>query len=234
MRSWKKIMIAVLLLMIGGLAVIFGINGYVIKTTEDQILYTAANKDWFFSQEDLKKIKEKDADCIMVLGALVYKDGTLSHMLRNRLDVGIELYKQGAAPKLLLTGDHGQVRYDEVNAMKKYALSQGVPKADIFLDHAGFATYDSVYRAAEIFRVKKMITVTQGYHQYRTLYGCNQMKIKAWGVSSDQAIYRGQKMRDLREIAARDKDFVKWIWKPAPTYLGEAVPINGSGIKSQD
>ena len=234
MKLWRKIVLWVLILLVISVGTVFGINTYVTKSVEARVLHTVNSRDVALSREQVSKLKDKKAECIMVLGALIHKDGTLSYMLRDRLDVGIALYKQGVAPKLLLTGDHGQVRYDEVNAMKKYALSQGVPKEDLFLDHAGFSTYDSVYRAAKVFQVKRMITVTQGYHQYRTLYGCEKIGIEAWGVASDQAIYKGQKMRDLREIAARDKDYVKWIFKPSPTYLGDTVPISGNGIKSQD
>ena len=98
---------------------------------------------------------------------------------RQRLDLGIKLYQEGVAPKLLLSGDHGQVQYDEVNAMKEYALQEGVPEEDLFLDHAGFSTYDSVYRAKKVFQVERMVVVTQGYHLYRALYGCEKMGIKA-------------------------------------------------------
>jgi len=109
------------------------------------------------------------ADCILVLGAGIRPDGTPSFMLRHRLDKGIELYEAGVAPKLLLSGDNGQERYDEVNAMKGYVLAQGVPAEDIFLDHAGFSTYDSIYRAKAVFAVEEAVVVTQNYHLYRAL-----------------------------------------------------------------
>ena len=234
MKRWKKVVVILLALMVLGVAAICGINAYVVNSTENQLICQVNTNENVISKDDLKELKSKDTDCILVLGALVRKDETPSYMLQDRLDIGIKLYKAGAAPKLLLSGDHGQVRYDEVNVMKKYALDAGVPKEDLFLDHAGFSTYESVYRAKEIFRVEKVIIVTQGYHQYRTLYGCNQIGISSWGVAADQSTYRGQKMRDLREIAARDKDFVKWLFKPEPTYLGDTIPISGSGIDSQD
>lgn len=234
MKLWKKILIVLMILAVAGIIAVFGVNKYVIASTEDQILCSVETRDNQISKETLDKLREKDADCVLVLGAAVRKDGSPSYMLKDRLDVGILLYKKGIAPKLLLSGDHGQVRYDEVNAMKTYALEAGVPIDDIFLDHAGFSTYESVYRAKDIFQVEKAIIVTQGYHQPRALYGCDKMGIQAWGAAADQVRYRGQHMRDLREIAARDKDFVKWMFKPEPTYLGAAIPISGSGIKSQD
>lgn len=234
MKLWKKILLILVILAAAGTAAVFGVNGYMVNSVDDQILCRVETKDNVISKEQLDKLREKDAQCILVLGALVRKDGTPSYMLQDRLDLGILLYKEGAAPKLLLSGDHGQVGYDEVNVMKEYVKKAGVPEEDIFLDHAGFSTYDSVYRAKEIFQVEKMLVVTQGYHQYRALYGCGKMGIQAWGIAADQTVYRGQNMRNIREIAARDKDFVKWMFKPEPTYLGEAIPISGSGVESQD
>lgn len=233
-HAWKKMVLVFIILAVAGMAAVFGINSYVIHTSRDALLYKADSGDNLVQPESLEKLREKKADCILVLGAKVRKDGSPSYMLKDRLDLAIALYKERIASKLLLSGDHGQVRYDEVNAMKNYAIKQGVPAEDLFLDHAGFSTYDSVYRAKEVFQVQKMIVVTQGYHQYRALYGCRKMGVEAWGAASDQAVYKGQKMRDLREIAARDKDFVKWMAKPEPTYLGEAIPISGSGVASQD
>lgn len=234
MNLWKKILIVILALAALGVCAVFGINQYVITVTEDQILCSVETRENQISEETLDELREKGAECVMVLGASVKRDGSPSYMLRDRLDVGILLYKKGIAPKLLLSGDHGKIHYDEVNVMKRYAVEAGVPADDIFLDYAGFSTYESVYRANAIFQVEKLVVVTQGYHQYRALYGCNKMGLQAWGVASDQVTYRGQTMRDLREIAARDKDFVKWMFKPDPTYLGEAIPISGSGIKSQE
>lgn len=234
MKLWKKILIVILALAVLGVCAVFGINQYVITAAEDQILCSVETRENQISEETLDKLREKGAECVMVLGASVKRDGSPSYMLRDRLDVGILLYKKGVAPKLLLSGDHGKIHYDEVNVMKRYAVEAGVPADDIFLDYAGFSTYESVYRANAIFQVEKLVVVTQGYHQYRSLYGCNKMGLQAWGVASDQVTYRGQTMRDLREIAARDKDFVKWMFKPDPTYLGEAIPISGSGIKSQE
>lgn len=175
-----------------------------------------------------------NADCILVLGAGLKPDGTPNYMLQDRLDKGIELYKDGIAPKLLLSGDNGQDRYDEVNAMKDYALKAGVPSEDIFMDHAGFSTYESMYRARDIFQVKKTIIITQKYHQYRSLYMARGLGIDAYGMTAKPKVYAGQKYRDIREILARDKDFLKMIIKPKPTYLGETIPISGSGLASHD
>ena len=174
------------------------------------------------------------ADCILVLGAGLKADGTPNHMLQDRLDKGIELYEAGVAPKLLISGDNGREEYDEVNAMKIYALNAGVPSEDIFMDHAGFSTYESMYRAKDIFLVKKAIIITQRYHQYRALYIARELGMEAYGVVSEPRTYAGQNYRNFREVLARDKDFLKLIAKPEPTYLGESIPINGSGLASHD
>lgn len=221
-RKKKKIPgISILLLCVFVLAAPFSISAFV-KASADQYLVT---------DEEAQKL---GADCILVLGAGLKPDGTPNNMLRDRLDKGIELYKKGAAPKLLLSGDNGQQEYDEVNAMKEYVLKAGIPSEDIFLDHAGFSTYESMYRARDIFLVEKAIVVTQKYHQYRALYTARGLGVEGWGVVSEPRTYSGQKYRDIREILARDKDFVKMIIQPEPTYLGNTIPISGSSLASHD
>lgn len=175
-----------------------------------------------------KAAELKDADCIVVLGAGV-RNGKPTAMLRDRLLTGISLYENGAAPKIIMSGDHGREEYDEVNVMKSFAVERGVPDEDIFMDHAGFSTYDTVYRAKAVFEADSIIIVSQKYHLYRAIYTAEKLGIKAVGVSSDLETYRGQTKRDFREILARDKDFFKCIIKPEPTYLGEKIPVSGNG-----
>lgn len=221
-KSFKKIVALLLCLcLIGGLALIL-INARVKSVTKNSIL----------TIEEAKELE--DIDCIIVLGCQVKADGTLSHMLRDRLERGLELYKQEAASKIIMSGDHGQVDYDEVNAMKQYAIENGVPSEDVFMDHAGFSTYETVYRARDIFEARKVIIVTQEYHLYRALYIAKQLGVEAYGVSADLNRYAGQSIRDLREILARNKDFAKCIFKPEPTYLGEAIPVSGNGDATND
>lgn len=223
MKKKLRICILVLLLLavIAGVAVL-GINGYVVASTRGQIL----------TPEEITAVE--NADCILVLGCRVYEDGTPSHMLEDRLRRGVELYLAGAAPKLLMSGDHGRKEYDEVNAMKQYAMAEGIVSADIFMDHAGFSTYESIYRAKEIFGVKKLIIVTQGYHLHRALYIARQLGLEAWGVAADYRSYAGQTMREIREILARNKDVLTGIFLPEPTYLGEMIPISGDGDVTND
>ena len=134
-------------------------------------------------------------------------------MLEDRLLEGIALYKRGVAPKIIMSGDHGKKDHDEVNVMKQYAIDNGVPSEDIFMDHAGFSSYESIYRAKEIFKANKVIRVTQKYHLYRSLYISNSMNLDYYGVSSDKRIYHGQGKREIREILARNKDFVNCLLK---------------------
>ncbi len=175
----------------------------------------------------------QNVDCIMVLGAGV-KDGEPTPMLKDRLEKGIELYKQGYAKKIIMSGDHGRAEYDEVNVMKKYAIAAGIPSSDIFMDHAGFSTYDSVYRASAIFGVKKMIIVTQKYHLYRALYLAKSLGIEAIGAPAEDIIYNGNTYRELREVLARNKDFLKALLVPPSTYLGEAISVSGDGNITND
>lgn len=198
------------------------INGYVTLSTKDNIL----------TPEEAAQLGE--VDCILVLGCLVRPDGSPSHMLADRVTVGIELYMLNAAPKLLMSGDHGREDYNEVGAMKECAVNEGVASSDVFMDHAGFSTYESMYRAKEIFGADKIIIVSQEYHLYRALYVAEALGIEAYGVSVDCRSYSGQFMRDIREVAARVKDFIAVVFKPEPTYLGEPISIEGDGDVTND
>ncbi len=215
-RKYKAVIFVVLgiVLLIGIAAV--SLSVYMVKATEKNI-FTA----------DTFKNDEK-ADCILILGAGV-KDGRPKPMLRDRLLTGIELYKSGAAKKIIMSGDHGRADYDEVNVMRAFALEQGVRAEDIFLDHAGFSTYDSVYRAKNIFGAENIIIVSQKYHLYRALYISEKLDVKAAGVSANLNTYGGQLKRDIREIIARDKDFFKCIVKPEAEIMGDKIPLDGDG-----
>ena len=167
-------------------------------------------------------------DAILVLGAGIWGKNP-SPMLEDRLLTAISLYKNGNTKKIIMSGDHGSKYYNEVSVMKNFAIKKGVPSEDIFMDHAGFSSYDSMYRAKEIFGVKKIIVVTQKYHLYRALYIAKSLGLEAIGVSADGRKYSGQVKREIREIMARDKDFFKCIVKPEPTFLGESISIFSSG-----
>ena len=201
--------------------IVININLYVKISTNKKIL----------KEEDYKKLS--DIDCIIVLGAGIWNNKP-SPMLEDRLLEGINLYKNNVSNKIIMSGDHGRAEYDEVKTMKNYAIEKGVKSEDIFMDHAGFSTYESIYRAKEIFKAKKVVIVTQKYHLYRALYIAKQLDLEAYGVGADPRQYVGATYREIREILARDKDFIKCIFKPNPTYLGETIPVSGNGDATND
>lgn len=208
--------IAVLLVLL-----LFGINAFVRISSSKRII----------DINDAGKLSE--VDCIIVLGCGVQGD-TPSNMLEDRLLKGIEAYDIGASDKLLMSGDHGNKNYDEVNVMKSFAVKRGVNSSDIFMDHAGFSTYDSLYRALKIFECKKVIIVTQKYHLYRALYIAEKLGLDAYGINSDQRSYKKYIYRETREILARDKDFFKCILMPESVFLGDKIPISGDGNATND
>lgn len=218
---WKKWLIGfvIFVILIGCYGL--GVNFYMKASVEEKIL----------SAEDAASI---ETDCILVLGAGVREDGTPSPLLQERLDMGVRLYDLGASAKILMSGDHGRADYDEVNKMKEYAVKNGVSSHDVFMDHAGFSTYESMYRARDVFQVKKLIIVTQQYHLYRALYVAEKLGLEAYGVAADQMVYNGQWYRELREILARNKDFIHTCLRPKPNYLGDTIPINGDGDVTND
>lgn len=220
----KKFLISLFILIITGilaLAFTLLINLYIKVSVNDRII----------TEEKASSI---DADCILVLGAGVWNNGNPSAMLEDRLLQGIKLYKNGASDRLLMSGDHGRKEYDEVNVMKQFSIDRGITSEHIFMDHAGFSTYESLYRARDIFEAKKIIIVTQKYHLYRALYIADKLGIEAYGVASNPRRYAGQTRMSSREILARVKDFFSVIIKPEPTYLGEQISLSGNGDLTND
>ena len=201
--------------------IILLINFYVKNSTKNQII----------EKDDYSTLK--NIDCIIILGAGIWGDKP-SPMLEDRLKEGILLYNNEVSDKIIMSGDHGREEYDEVNTMKKYAIENGIPSENIFMDHAGFSSYESIYRAKEIFNAKKVVIVTQKYHLYRALYIANQLGLEAYGVGADPRQYVGAIYREAREILARNKDFIKCIFKPEPTYLGDTIPVSGNGDITND
>lgn len=178
--------------------------------------------------------KETGYDCILVLGCGVKADGSPSEMLHHRIETACLLYKAGLAEKILFSGDHGQENYDEVGTMMRVANEEfGVPLEDIFLDHAGFSTYETMARAATVFGVKRAIVVTQEYHLYRALYLAESYGIECVGVAAELRPYAGQIFRDLREVAARVKDLFSALFKP-DFVGGDPISLDGDGRITHD
>jgi vancomycin permeability regulator SanA len=221
-RIWITIVCCILAVAPLGVIAILGVDAYVRHSVQDRIL----------TAERASELA--DVDCIVVLGCLVKDNGNPSDMLHDRLRMGVELYNGGAAPKLLMSGDHGRTNYNEVAAMKQFAIDAGILSEDIFMDHAGFSTYETIYRAKEIFQADRIIIVSQEYHLYRAIYIAQQFGIEAYGVGADYRNYSGQTGRDIREVLARVKDVFSCIFKVEPTYLGEAIPVSGNGDMTND
>lgn len=211
----KKITILLVLIIILVALMTLFINLHMINSTSDQIV-------------DIYSLKS-DYDAIVVLGCKVDENGP-SLMLARRLDKGSEVYNK-LNTKIILTGDHGKNEYDEVNTMRDYLLDYNVDSKDIFLDHAGFNTYDSIYRAKYIFEAKKVVIITQKYHMYRALYIANSLGLEAVGVVADDIPQKTIMLKnEIREILSRDKNFFISIFKPKSKYLGETIPLNQDGI----
>ena len=165
----------------------------------------------------------------IVLGASVHRKGTPSDMLRDRLDTALELYRAGKVRKLLLTGDHGRRGYDEVTVMRKHVLARGARPEDVFTDHAGFTTYDSMARARTHFGVESAIVVTQAFHLPRAVYLARGLGIPAVGVEADRHRYRTSIQAAVREAFARVKALLDMQGGRRPVMEGAPVDINGDG-----
>lgn len=162
------------------------------------------------------------------------KDGKMSPMFEDRVISALDLYKANKIEKILVSGDHGRKGYDEVNVAKDYLALNGVNADDIFTDYAGFDTYDTLYRAKEVFGVESAILVTQKYHLYRAIYIAKSLDMKATGYASDLHIYPGSVIFNLREVFARIKAYFDVMLKSKPKYLGDKIPIMSDGRKSWD
>lgn len=223
MKKFRMILFVLIFMAFAAVLFCLGISFYMKKSTEGLIRTT---------QELLEE--KRDYDCILVLGCGVRPDGSLSPMLRDRIDRAAKLYHAGAAAKILVSGDHGSLEYDEVNCMKKALIQEGVPSEDIFMDHAGFSTYESMYRGSRVFQSSSCIVVTQKYHLYRALYDARALGMTAEGVAAEDILYRGWQLRSLREVIARDKDFLYCLLKPVPKFGGDVIPITGNGDTTND
>lgn len=216
----KRIVRSIVILSLLIVCLLIIINVYVKVSTSDQII----------SKDQLSEIG--DVDCIVVLGCSVTPDQKPSNMLEQRLIQGISLYDNDISDVILMSGDHQGDYYDEVTVMKNYAIDNGVPSPDIFLDHYGLSTYESIYRAKYIYGAQKIIIVTQEYHLYRALYVANSLGIEAYGIAASDG---GDKNdikydnRDIREFFARVKDFTNAILKPEATYNDEEISLDDNG-----
>ena len=215
-----KLIKCLIITFIGVIIGVLLINASVVLTTKNNII-----------TED-ETINIKNVDCILILGAGI-RGKSPSPMLEDRLLQGVSLYND-TYNKIIVSGDHMNKDYDEVNVMKDYLVSKDIPSNDIFMDHAGISTYDSIYRAKHIFDAKRIIIITQEYHLYRALYIAENLNIEAYGIASNPREYYGQTARDIREILARTKDYFKALFKLKSTYLGDKISLNDNGNITND
>lgn len=200
--------------------IVLGINLYVRISTNKQII------------KENDYIALSDVDCIIILGAGIWKDKP-SPMLEDRLIKSISLYDNGVSLKIIMSGDHTRTNHDEVNVMKTYAVNKGINSSDIFMDHKGISTFDSLYRAKEVFKVKKVVIVSQKYHLYRALYIGKKLGLEVYAVPAEDIRYRGFIKRELREVLARNKDFIKSFIK-SKNSVEETFPVSGDGNITND
>jgi len=200
----KKIFKYILIVLIVIILVPVIINFYVILSTKNRIV-----------SGDSELLT--DIDYIVILGAGIRR-GKPSPMLEDRLKTGISLYNNDISNKILITGDHMNDDYDEVTVMKNYLLEHGIPEEDIIADNYGISTYDSIYRVKNVYKSNKVVIVSQRYHLYRALFLSDNLDLESYGVEADLRYYYGQWYREIREILARNKDFIKGIIKPKAVY----------------
>ena len=170
-----------------------------------------------------------DADAVVVLGASVLPDGTPSDILKDRLETAVALYEAGCARAIIVSGDNRSTHYNESEAMKRYCVELGVPSEDVYEDHAGYSTYESMYRARHVFGCERIIVTTQAYHLYRAMFAASGWGMDACGVASDQGAYDNQGRYSTREAIARTKDFLQTIFRMPVETEGLAVSLSESG-----
>ncbi len=195
-KTAKRIIALFLAVVLAGGGYVLSVNFYVILSQKKNII----------SLEEASHMDK--VDYVLVLGCGVREDGEPSHMLYERLKRGAEVLENVNGAKLLLTGDNSGESYNELAAMKRVSLENGVKEEQMVIDDFGFSTYESLYNAKNNFSAKKIIIITQPYHMYRALYIANKLGIEAYGVTAYLPFYPMQIIWSLREVLARNKDFL--------------------------
>lgn len=195
------------------IVVVGGTNLITVATTRDNV-------------HTVSDLADFDADAVVVLGASVKPDGTPSDMLRDRLDTAVSLYRAGAAGAIIVSGDNRTSHYNESAAMKAYCVSLGVPSEDVYEDHAGYSTYESMYRARHVFGAERVIVTTQAYHLYRAMFAAQGLGMETRGVASDHGAYDNQRAYSIREAVARTKDFFNTVLQAPVESAAETGPVS--------
>lgn len=171
----------------------------------------------------------RDAECALVLGAGLRDDGTPSDVLRDRLDEAVVLHREGRVRRILVSGDHRTAAYDEPNAMRRYLEGQGIPAEAVFMDHAGFDTYSSMWRAKNVFGASRVVVVTQRFHLPRALFVARALGMEAEGSAADRRPYRGSAWLEVREVASRTKALVDVAVGRRAHHAGTPIDLHGDG-----
>ncbi|HZK20240.1 MAG TPA: ElyC/SanA/YdcF family protein [Treponemataceae bacterium] len=228
MKTVKKVRLVFYSIALLILVLSFGINVYMCSYAKKYIIT---------SFEELPQPKGEQGWTCLVLGAQV-TGTTLSPVLHDRVEAGIQAFSNKTVQTLLLSGDHGKQWYDEVNAMRVHVL-KNYPELDrerIFLDHAGFDTYDSVRRAEKVFCAQNLVICTQEFHSFRAIYIARKLGIHSYAYAIDQSKYsrEWQVSWACREFFARVKSFFETIVRRAPKYVGKEISVNESGLETWD
>ncbi|MBR6229522.1 MAG: YdcF family protein [Eubacterium sp.] len=211
-----------LFVFLGVLLIMIGINVYVRLSANAYIADTVSELP-------------SSVDAIIVPGAGLDEDGNPGVVLQDRLDAAIRLYQEGISKRILMSGDHRDDYHNEVKAMKDYAVNNGIPEEAIFMDHAGFSTYDTMYRAKAIYLINSCVIVTQNYHLQRSVYIARGLGMDAWGYPSKIRINELKYFPlEAREFLARIKEFFVVMFKPQPEVLGDPIPITGTDVRSDE
>src|SRR3989338_6760278 len=194
----------------------------VFVITTNLIIYLGTQKYIYNEVENTP-----EASAVLIPGAAIFSDGSLSSIFLYRVDMAIKLYEAKKVSKILVSGDNSTDSHNEVNPVRLYLIDKGIPDQDIFLDHAGLDTYSSMYRARDIFGVTSILISTQSFHLPRAVFTARQLKIEAYGVNADvgHIFFRNY----LREVLANEKAVSNLILDRKPKFLGEMIPITGDG-----
>jgi len=212
MKKLKKVFLFLLILLGMGILLLFGLDSYIKHQTSDRIY--------------LNKNSLPDFQTVIILGASVHSDGKLSPVLKERVDAGLGLYRDGKVQNFLLSGDNRKSDYDEVNSMRNYLLDRNVPDSLIFVDPAGLDTYDSMYRSGEVFDVSNAIVVTQKFHLPRTLFIASRLGLDYYGFPAEQTDHKTETSLVRREKIANVKALFEVIIQQKPASINYKMTNN--------
>ena len=208
-KGTRWLLVALVLVVLGCL----GLYGYIFYTTSSYI---------FTSVSALPTTQ-----VALVLGASVTASGQLSPILQARADQALALYNAGKVSKILVTGDNATLTHDEVDPVGKYLVAAGIPKEAIFLDHAGFDTYSSMYRARDVFGVTDLIIVSQDFHLPRAVFIARSLGLQAYASPVPENKWYFYNW--VREVPASTKATYDILFARIPKYLGQQYPVSGDG-----